>query len=205
MDELQTLDLDRCKLTDFYPEYDTFTPQQIAQINLKSLNHLNVNGNQITKIPGICKHFPNLKQLMMHMNKVDDVKELCRSAYKGLETIDLGGNKVTEIPIAMLHFLKGLCQLTLMNNDIQKLPNLIGMHKTLKNIQVDGNPLKSIRRPIIARGSAGIIQYLGDRYIEGTDDKVEEWALEQDKKDLAQNEEFEKIRQELATAATQVV
>lgn len=112
------------------------------------------------------------------MNKVDDVKELCRSAYKGLETVDLGGNKVTEIPVAMIHFLKGLCQLTLMNNDIQKLPNLIGMHKTLKNIQVDGNPLKSIRRPIIARGSAGIIQYLGDRYIEGTDDKVEEWALE---------------------------
>ena len=92
-----------------------------------------------------------------------------------------------------------------MNNDIQKLPNLIGMHKTLKNIQVDGNPLKSIRRPIIARGSAGILQYLGDRYIEENDNIIEEWAKEQDKKDLAQNEEFEKIRQELASSASQVV
>jgi len=45
MEELQSLDLDRNKLTTFYPEYDEFTPQQIAQINLKSLNHLNINGN----------------------------------------------------------------------------------------------------------------------------------------------------------------
>jgi len=43
------------------------------------------------------------------MNKVDDVKELCRSAYSGLETVDLGGNKVTEIPVAMIYYLKGLC------------------------------------------------------------------------------------------------
>lgn len=89
-----------------------------------------------------------------------------------------------------------------MNNDIQRLPNLIGQHKTIKNIQVDGNPLKSIRRPIIARGSAGILQYLEDRFIEGTDDKIEEWAQEQDKKDLAKNEEYVKIREEMAIAAT---
>ena len=89
-----------------------------------------------------------------------------------------------------------------MNNDIQRLPNLIGQHKTTKNIQVDGNPLKSIRRPIIARGSAGILQYLEDRFIEGTDDKIEEWAQEQDKKDLAKNEEYVKIREEMAIAAT---
>lgn len=134
MEELQSLDLDRNKFTAFYPEYDQYTPQQIAKINLKSLNHLNINGNSLTKIPGICKHFPNLKQLLLHMNKVESVKELCRSAYSGLETVDLGGNKIQEIPVAFVHFLKGLCQLTLMNNDIQKLPNLIGMHKTIKNI-----------------------------------------------------------------------
>lgn len=79
---------------------------------------------------------------------------------------------------------------------------MIGKHKTIKNIQVDGNPLKSIRRPIIARGSAGILQYLEDRFIEGTDDKIEEWAQEQDKKDLAKNEEYVKIREEMAIAAT---
>jgi hypothetical protein len=65
---------------------------------------------------------------------------------------------------------------------------LIGHHKKLKNIQVDGNPLKSIRRPIIARGSQGILQYLADRYTDA-DAEIEEWAKQQnerDKNDAAQ-------------------
>jgi hypothetical protein len=58
------------------------------------------------------------------------------------------------------------------------------MHKNLKNIQVDGNPLKSIRRAIIDKGSQGVLTYLMDRYVEGTDNIVEQWALDQDKADL---------------------
>lgn len=110
------------------------------------------------------------------MNKITSVKPVCRSLFAGLEVLDLGGNKVDEIPVAMFHYCKGLCQLTLTNNELQKLPNLIGLHKNLKNIQVDGNPLKSIRRSIIEKGSAGILRYLMDRYVEENDNKIEEWA-----------------------------
>ena len=91
------------------------------------------------------------------MNKITDVKELCREAYQHVETLDIGGNKIAEIPVAMIHYMKNLSQLTITNNDIQKLPHLIGHHKKIKNIQVDGNPLKSIRRPIIQKGSQGIL------------------------------------------------
>jgi Leucine-rich repeat (LRR) protein len=107
------------------------------------------------------------------MNKVTSVNVLCRSAFSGLELLDLGGNKVVELPIALIHFLKGLCQLTLTNNDINRLPHLIGFHKNIRNIQVDGNPLKSIRRAIIDKGSQGIVQYLMDKYVEEYDNKVE--------------------------------
>ena len=55
---------------------------------------------------------------------------------------------------------------------------MLGLHKRLKNVSVEGNPLKSIRRPIIAKGSAGILAYLGDRYIEENDGAAEEWAIE---------------------------
>ena len=91
------------------------------------------------------------------------------------------------MPTALLFYLTNLSQLTLLNNDIQKLPNLLGKHKKLKNIQVDGNPLKTIRRHIIARGSQGILQYLADKYVEGTDDAIEPWAEQQNQKD---KEEF---------------
>lgn len=92
--------------------------------------------------------------------------------------------------MAMVHYCKGICQLTLTNNELQKLPNLIGLHKNIKNIQVDGNPLKSIRRTIIEKGSSGILRYLMDRYVEENDNKIEDWAKEQDEADKKQMESF---------------
>lgn len=51
--------------------------------------------------------------------------------------------------------------------------------------------MKTIRRPIIARGSQGILQYLADKYVEGTDDMIEPWAEQQNQKDKEENAEYE--------------
>jgi hypothetical protein len=78
---------------------------------------------------------------------------------------------------------------------------MLGLHKKLKNVSVEGNPLKSIRRPVIAKGSAGILAYLGDRYIEENDGKSEEWAIEQNKADKIQEKEvFAGVEAEQAKA-----
>lgn len=89
-----------------------------SQINLPSLSYLNLNGNQLTKIPKIVRYLPNLKQLHLHMNRIEDVEELCRESMKGLEVLDLGGNKIQVVPIALIKYLGNLTALTLMNNDI---------------------------------------------------------------------------------------
>jgi Leucine-rich repeat (LRR) protein len=91
------------------------------------------------------------------MNKITSANILCRERFSGLEVIDFGSNKLADIPVAMPKFLVNLTQLIIINNDVQKLPNMLGLHKKIKNISVEGNPLKSIRRPIIAKGSAGIL------------------------------------------------
>jgi Leucine-rich repeat (LRR) protein len=94
--------------------------------------------------------------------------------------VDLGNNKLKEIPIALVHYLQNLTLLNIQNNDItdRGVPHLLGNHKTLKTLQIDGNPLKSIRRAIIEKGTETIMKYLRDKYVEGRDDIVEEWALE---------------------------
>ena len=114
------------------------------------------------------------------MNKITEVNEICRSKFDKIDTIDLGTNKINTIPVAMFHFMKSLCQVNLINNDIQKLPNIIGTHKSLKNISVDGNPLKSIRRPIVDGGSGRLMKYLHDKFNDQVDGVVEQWALDQD-------------------------
>jgi len=170
--ELQSIDLSKNNFTTFF-ENDGISPVDVQWL---SLTYLNLNGNQLTKVPPLCRFMPNLKQLHLHMNKLTGVEELCREGYQALETLDLGQNKIQQLPVALVFYLKNLCQLTLLNNDIQRLPHLLGRHKAIKNLQVDGNPLKTIRRPIIARGSAGVLEYLADKYVEGHDHKIEEWA-----------------------------
>ena len=112
------------------------------------------------------------------MNKIKDVNEFCRSRYENIDTVDLGTNKISVIPNAMFHFMKSLCQVNLINNDIQKLPNIIGTHKALKNITVDGNPLKSIRRPIVDGGSGRLMTYLADKFNATVDSVIEDWAIQ---------------------------
>lgn len=87
---------------------------------------------------------------------------------------------MSDVPKALAVFLVKLTSLNLMNNNIGKLPNNLGRHKNIKNLQVDGNPLKSIRRAVIDRGTAGLLQYLSDKYIEDVDGGVEDWAISKD-------------------------
>ena len=96
---------------------------------------------------------PALKQLHLHMNRLTDVKELCRSQFGGLEVIDIGNNRVTEIPIALPFYLARLTTLAMVNNDCLNLPYWLGFHKTIQAVSVEGNPLKRIRRQIVEKGT----------------------------------------------------
>ena len=100
---------------------------------------------------------PALKWLNLHQNKLTDIKELCRKEFGKLESLDLGTNKIREIPIAFVHYLSKINTLNLMNNDLDKLPFLLGFHSTLKQLSLEGNSLKTIRRPVIERGTDSIL------------------------------------------------
>ena len=111
------------------------------------------------------------------MNKISDLKPFCCAQFQQIDVLDLGSNKIVHMPIAFVHFLCQLTQLTVSNNDMGQLPHLLGLHKNLRNLSVDGNPLKSIRRAIIDKGTDAILKYLKDKFIQGKDDIIEEWAL----------------------------
>ena len=115
------------------------------------------------------------------MNRLTELRELCRREFANLEVLDVGQNKVRELPVALVHFLPNLTTLTLSNNDIEKLPPLLGFHKSLTNLQVEGNPLKQVRRAVIERGTVAILAFLKDKYTGNQDDVVEEWALLREK------------------------
>jgi len=42
-------------------------------------------------------------------------------------------------------------------------PAELGLLPRLRNLALEGNPLRSIRRPIIARGTPAVLEYLRDK------------------------------------------
>ena len=60
--------------------------------------------------------------------------------------------------------LNALEELNLMNNNISALPAKLGLlSEKLRVLMLEGNPLRSIRRPILERGSAAVLEYLRGR------------------------------------------
>lgn len=145
---------------------------------------------------------PQLRQLHLHQNRITDCRELCRKNFENLEVLDIGNNKIREVPIALVFYLSKLNMLAMANNDITHMPNWIGFHNRLSTLQIDGNPLKMIRRAIIDKGTQEIMRYLRDKFVEGKDDQVEEWAKEMNK---AQNEYFAQNLQPSAQSEDQVM
>ena len=74
------------------------------------------------------------------------------------------------MPIALVFYLSKLNMFAAVNNDITHMPNWIGFHNRLSTLQIDGNPLKMIRRAVIDKGTQEIMRYLRDKFVEGKDD-----------------------------------
>ena len=63
--------------------------------------------------------------------------------------------------------LRALEELNLANNDLSGLPAKLGLlAPKLRILPLDGNPMRSIRRPILVRGTQAVLEYLQGRIVE---------------------------------------
>ena len=51
------------------------------------------------------------------------------------------------------YFLQNLNFFNIQNNELKNLPNGLGMIKKLKSLNIDGNPIKLIRRAVLDKGT----------------------------------------------------
>jgi Leucine-rich repeat (LRR) protein len=68
----------------------------------------------------------------------------------------------------MFYNLAELTHLNIENNNIGVLPTVMGFHQKLRVLQVDGNPLKTIRRTIIEKGTQELMAYLRNKHTSDT-------------------------------------
>ncbi|PNH04761.1 Leucine-rich repeat-containing protein 40 [Tetrabaena socialis] len=80
-----------------------------------------------------------------------------------LRVLNLSSNRLEGLP-AEVATMTRLEELNLCNNNIAALPPQLGLlSASLRSLGLEGNPLRTLRRPILERGTAAVLQYLKDR------------------------------------------
>ncbi|XP_012876103.1 PREDICTED: leucine-rich repeat-containing protein 40 isoform X2 [Dipodomys ordii] len=153
-------------------------PAEISR--MKRLKHLDCNCNLLETIPPELAGMESLELLYLRKNKLRFLPEFpsCRllkelhvgenhievlgaDHLKHLNSIlvlDLRDNKLKSVPDE-IKLLQSLERLDLSNNDISSLPYSLGnLH--LKFLALEGNPLRTIRREILNKGTQEVLKYL---------------------------------------------
>lgn len=134
---------------------------------MQHLTILNACQNKLSELP-IVEVSQSLKELLLGDNKIRRLDTKVLLSYHALMVLNLRGNSLTEIPedIASMDTLE---RLDLSNNDLMGLPPKLGT-MNLKSVQLDGNPLKTIRLAIIQKGTFEILKYLRGRIVDTPQD-----------------------------------
>ena len=156
--------------------------------NLRHLSMLNLNNNKLKSLPECFCNFPSLKQLYARNNALrslpnlqscDQLLELYlgnnsltiipENLSKSITILELRDNKINDVPQSITSFTK-LERFDIANNNVSKLPPVMGNMLSIKVIALDGNPLRTIRRDIINRGTQAVLKHLKSRIVLSNDD-----------------------------------
>ncbi|XP_039694496.1 leucine-rich repeat-containing protein 40 isoform X2 [Pteropus medius] len=153
-------------------------PAEIS--GMKRLKHLDCNSNLLETIPPELAGMESLELLYLRRNKLRFLPEfpsckLLKELHVGenqiemleaehlkhltsILVLDLRDNKLKSVP-EEITLLQSLERLDLSNNDISSLPCSLGkLH--LKFLALEGNPIRTIRREIINKGTQEVLKYL---------------------------------------------
>ena len=78
--------------------------------------------------------------------------------------IDVSNNQISDISDNVANRYFTLNFLNLENNSLIKLPTVLGFMK-LTGLKVEGNPLKLIKRPVIAKGTVALLEDLRNKHV----------------------------------------
>lgn len=163
----------------------------------KTLEKLDISGNQITKVPEGIRKFKNVRELNVSKNMLDStaitklVKNLCK--LNSLEILDMSGNRIVEMaskicdlkqlrildvsncsieqfPIGIFS-LEKLVVLLISQNNLKDLPKWPGKGQMLMKLDVSSNQFRSSRYSIRRLGLMGwnVVEFVKDGSEESSD------------------------------------
>ncbi|KAF7141420.1 hypothetical protein RHSIM_Rhsim06G0196800 [Rhododendron simsii] len=181
IDHMQTLILSRNKMKEW--------PGAILK-SLSNLSCLKLDNNPLRQIPSdgfqaapklqildlsgnascLPEHpafssLPQLQELYLRRIHISEFPSALLQLQQ-LRLLDLSQNSLQLIPKGIKN-MTSLTELDLSDNNITTLPAELGLlEPSLQVLKLDGNPLRSIRRAILDRGTKAVLNYLKDKIVD---------------------------------------
>uniref|UniRef100_A0A8C8BKZ8 Leucine rich repeat containing 40 n=1 Tax=Otus sunia TaxID=257818 RepID=A0A8C8BKZ8_9STRI len=129
---------------------------------LHKLTHLDIRNNFLTSLPEEMEALTRLQLINLSFNRF---KAFPSVLYRipALETILLSDNQVGCVDAQGLRALAALGTLDLRNNDLLQLPPELGRCQSLRTLLLEGNPFRTPRAAVLAKGTAAVLEYLRSR------------------------------------------
>ncbi|XP_061540026.1 leucine-rich repeat-containing protein 40 isoform X1 [Phycodurus eques] len=151
----------RASLTELTVAFNRLTRCDIV-CSLRNLVHLDLRNNQLKDLPAELKNLTKLHAVVLNCNKFKSFPEVLYD-MPSLETILLGNNQVGGVDPARLLGLARLSTLDLSDNDLLNVPPQLGLCTALRCLSLQGNPFRTPRAAIVAKGTDAVLEYLRSR------------------------------------------
>ncbi|KAJ6662635.1 hypothetical protein lerEdw1_011772 [Lerista edwardsae] len=129
---------------------------------LHRLTDLDVRNNNLTSLPDEMEALARLRIINLAFNRF---KIFPGVLYRipTLETILLANNQVGSLDPKHIKNMDKLGTLDLQNNDLLQIPPELGNCVNLRTLLLEGNPFRTPRAAILAKGTAAVLEYLRSR------------------------------------------
>ncbi len=124
---------------------DVFLPNLSGNARfLNNIQKLNLKGNNFTGIPEPIKNLRSLEELNLEDNQIAALPKEALEKLITLQVLNLKGNQIAVLPENIFDNLKALQNLDLGNNQIRELPKNIFDHLKLIALSLKANELKAL-------------------------------------------------------------
>ncbi|XP_070816381.1 leucine-rich repeat-containing protein 40 [Chaetodon trifascialis] len=129
---------------------------------LLQLIHIDFGNNQLSDLPPEMKNLTKLRSITLNYNRFKSFPEVLYQIVS-LEMVLLGNNQVKGVDPCRLIKLVHLSTLDLSNNDLLNIPPELGLCTSLRCLSLEGNPFRTPRTAIMAKGTDAVMEYLRSR------------------------------------------
>uniref|UniRef100_A0A3B4F5U1 Leucine-rich repeat protein SHOC-2 n=1 Tax=Pundamilia nyererei TaxID=303518 RepID=A0A3B4F5U1_9CICH len=129
---------------------------------LLQLTHIDLRNNQLSDLPSEMQNLTKLRSIILVYNRFKSFPDVLYETLS-LETILLANNQVCEVDPSRLMKLTHLSTLDLANNDLLNIPPELGLCTSLRCLSLEGNPFRTPRAAIVAKGTDALMEYLRSR------------------------------------------